>query len=1157
MKHTPKEFKPTSWAINNKTSIFIFTVIVMILGIATYNSLPKEQFPDIVIPTIFVSTYYPGTSPTDMENLVTRHIEKEIKSISGIKKITSNSVQDFATIVVEFNTGVVVADAKQKVKDAVDKSKRNLPTDLSTYGDPQVIDINFSEFPMENINLSGDIELSKLKKYSDDLKDRIEELPAVTRVDIVGAPEREIQVDLDMYKMEIAQVTTRDVEDAIAYENVIVSGGQIPMSGMKRSLKVDGEFTDMDQIRNLIIQTGSGDPIYLRDIATVTDGYKEKESYARLDEKNVITLNVIKRSGQNLIQTSDKVRDIVKDMQETQFPQQLKISVTGDQSTQTRNTLTDLLNSIIIGFVLVTLILMFFMGPTNAIFVGLSVPLSIFLAFLVMPTIGFNLNMIVLFSLLFALGIVVDDAIVVIENTWRILNQTKLPVSLAAKYAAGEVFAPVLAGTLTTLSPFVPLAFWPGIVGKFMFYLPITLILTLLASLVVAYIINPVFAVTFMKIKEEPGHENGVRKKSNRTLYITSGAFVFLAIIFYLFKSPGLGNFTLFLLALVYLNKYVLTGLIARFQQGFIPRMQHGYARVITWALGMIHFKIFGRRYRIMRPWMMLLGTVLLFIFSFVMIGLRQPPIEFFPTSDPNFIYVYAKLPVGTDVRVTDSVTKTLEKKVFDIVGKNNPIVDAVIGNVAIGADDNQFGGGNPAPNKGKVTVAFKEYKYRNGQSTRDYMDKIRSSVKNLPGVEISVDQEQGGPPTGKPINIEITGDDYNQLIATSIGLRHYLDSVQIPGVEALKSDAEVSNPEIAISLDRERMRRENISTGQVGSEIRTAVYGNEASKYRELEDEYPIMVRYDPSQRKDLDALSNLKITFRNQNNGQIRQIPLSSIASISYNNSLGAVTRKNLKRVITLSSNVLNGYTPTEVNQNIGNAVKDFKIPEGLMISQTGQQEEQDESQNFLMTAMMISLCLIFLILVTQFNSFSKPLIILSEILFSIIGVLLGFAIFKMKISIVMTGIGIVGLAGIAVRNGILLVEFADELKARGLKTRDAIIQAGKTRMTPVILTASATMLALVPLAVGFNIDFVSLFTHLQPHIYFGGDNVAFWGPLSWTIIFGLSFATFLTLILVPCMYLIAYSLKVKLSRWRGRTFGIRPAKKVEEPENVEILI
>lgn len=1130
MKHI-KYFKPTNWSIDNKTSIYILTVIIGIMGIMTYNSLPKEQFPDIVIPTITVQTIYPGTSPTDMENLVTRHIEKQIKPISGIKTTRSYSFQDFSVITVEFNTGVDVSEAKQKVKDAVDKAKQDLPSDLPS--DPIVNDVNFSDFPMMNININGNYDLSTLKDYADQLKDKIEELPEITRVDMIGALDREIQVDVDMYKMQAARITMGDIERAIASQNVLISGGTVPMGNMKRTLKVNGQYTNIDQIRNILVSSVPGSAIYLRDVATITDGYKEKESYARLDGKNVITLNVVKRSGQNLINASDKTRAIIASMQKTVFPSDLSFVITGDQSTATRNTLTDLINSIIIGFVLVTLVLMFFMGVTNALFVGLSVPLSIFIGFLVMPSIGFNLNMIVLFSLLFALGIIVDDAIVVIENTHRIFHNNKnLGIGKAAKVAAGEVFIPVMAGTLTTLAPFLPLAFWPGIIGKFMFYLPITLIITLLASLVAAFIFNPVYATSFMSRKHDgelPTEEEKLKKK--KSFRNTIIVFIVIAGLFYLSQSFGMGNFTLFLLLLVLFNKFILTGVITRFQKTAIPALQRNYERMIRWALKGKH------------PYVLLGGTILLLFISPVFVALRSPDVVFFPSGDPNFIYAYIKLPVGTDVAYTDSITKTVEEKVYQVIGKNNPMVDAVISNVAVGAGDPMEGGGLIEPNKGKVTVAFKEYKYRDGKSTQDLLDQIRTKLKGMVGVEIAVDKEQNGPPTGKPINIEVAGDNLTELIRTSDNLKHFLDSLKIDGVEGLKSNIDVTNPEIRVDVDPEKAQLYGLSTAQVGMEIRNAVFGKEVSKYKHLEDEFPIMIRYAPEQRRNIDAIMNLTMTFRDMNTGMIKQVPLSAVAKASYESSVGSITRINMKRVVTLSSNVLTGYTPTAVNAVITENLKNFPMPDGVSVKQTGESEDQAETSAFLGTAMMVSLGLILLILVTQFNSVSKPLIILSEIIFSVIGVLLGIAIFNMSFVIVMTGMGIVGLAGIVVKNGILLVEFTDELRSRGYKTREAIIEAGKIRMIPVLLTASATILGLVPLAVGFNINFQTLFTELNPHIYLGGDNVVFWGPLSWTIIFGLSFATFLTLILVPSMYFISHTCKIwwkrKTKKWFGWNF------------------
>ncbi|HRH03927.1 MAG TPA: efflux RND transporter permease subunit [Bacteroidia bacterium] len=1120
MKDLEKEFKPTTWSINNKTSIFVMTIIITLAGIMSYNSLPKEKFPDIVIPTIYVSTVNFGTSPKDMENLITKPLEKQIKAISGVKKLTSNSIQDFSNVIVEFNTDVSVPLAKQKVKDAVDKARTDLPQTLTR--EPNVIEVDFSEMPIMYVNISGDFDLNKLKNFADDAKDKIEGMREITRVDVVGALDREIQINVDKFKMEAADVTMRDIEMAVKYENMTMSAGLVKMDAMKRSISIMGEFKDPRLLNDIIIRSSSGATVYLKDIAEIKDGFKEKESYARLAHKNVITLNIIKRSGENLIEASDKVREIIADLQKEKFPKDLKVTITGDQSTSTRVTLHDLINTIIIGFILVTVILMFFMGATNALFVAMSVPLSCFLAFLVFPSIGFNLNMIVLFAFLLALGIVVDDAIVVIENTHRIFDNGKVPIKQAAKIAAGEIFLPVLSGTLTTLAPFIPLAFWKGIIGKFMFFLPVTLIVTLLASLVVAYLINPVFAVQFMKPHQDD-NDPLVKAKKNKGLKITGVVFAAVALLFYISGNFGMGNFILFLYGLILLNRFVFTKVILNFQTKVWPAIQDRYARILSRALQ-------GRR-----PIWLLVGTVGLLIFSFVLTGIVKPKVVFFPNSDPNFVYTYINLPVGTNVEYTDSITRIVEDRVYKVMepdGKPNPIVESIISNVAVGATDPNDGDRSTAPNKGKVSVAFVEFAHRNGASTSVYLDKIREAVKGIPGAEITVDKEAAGPPVGKPVSIEITGDDLTDLIQVSKRLKLYLDSLQIPGVEELKSDIQNNKPEIVVDIDRERANREGISTAQIGGEIRNAVFGAEVSKFRDANDEYPIQLRYKEDQRNNIDVLMNLKITYRDMNmGGMIRQVPLASVAKIHYDNTFGGIKRKNQKRIVTLSSNVLSSANPNEVVGKVQDAVARFSIPSGISIDMTGEQQEQKETGAFLGAALMTSLGLIFLILVMQFNSISRPLIILSEILFSVIGVLLGMSIFNMQISIIMTGIGIVALAGIVVRNGILLVEFTDLLMEQGMELNAAIIEAGRTRMTPVILTASATILGLIPLAVGLNIDFVTLFTEFNPHIFFGGDSVAFWGPLSWTMIFGLSFATFLTLILVPAMYLLAMRLKQKL--------------------------
>lgn len=1025
----------------------------------------------------------------------------------------------------EFNTGIEISDAKQKVKDQVDKTKTT-----STWPrldkDPDVIEIELSDIPIMYVNISGNYDLKRIKKYADLLKDRIESFSEITRVDMVGALDREIQVNVDMFKMQAASVTFRDIMGAIANENATVSGGNINIQNMSRSIRVVGEFKNIEQIKNITFTSSSGAIVTLKDIADVKDSFHDQESFSRFGRKNVITLNVVKRSGQNLLDASDKIKASIEEFKKNKFPKDLNVQITADQSEFTRRTLKELNNTIIIGFILVTIVLMFFMGLTNAIFVGLSVPLSMALAYIVLPGINFTMNMLVMFSFIFALGIVVDDAIVVIENTHRIFKRYKVGIVEAAKRATGEIFLPILSGTLTTLAPFVPLAFWPGVVGSFMFFIPITLIITLFASLIVAYIINPVFAVDFMTHDDDETviyHRKKVYKVGGIILgiaglfYILSG-FKFGSVVF------GIANFIAFI-GLSYIG-HNLYGhkVLERFQKRVIPKMMDGYDRLLRWCLKGKH------------PYRLLYGTIALLFVSFFISGAFGPKVEFFPNNDPNTILVYAKLPVGTDVNYTDSIAKEIEKRVYKVFGENNPIVESIVTNVALGASNNFFDLGVTS-NKAKVSVNFVEFAKRHSKHTLPYMDSIRNAITDIPGVELSVEKNRMGPPTGKPINIEISSENIPELVSTTDGFIRYLDSINIPGVEKFNTDFEKNKPEIIVDFDRVRANHEGITSGQVGGELRTAIFGTDVSKFREGEDQYPIEVRYKSDQRKDIDLLMNHKITYRDMNSGQLRQIPLSAVANLKYQNSVGGINRTNLKRVITVNSNVTAGFTANEIIAKIKKVLPQFAKPESVDIKITGEQEDQKESMMFLGKAMLLSLFLILFILITQFNSIGKTAIILSEILFSLIGVLLGFTIFQMPYSIIMTGMGVVALAGIVVRNGILLVEFTDVMRSRGLRTREAIIQGGKTRITPVVLTATATILGLIPLAIGFNIDFASLLTHLNPHIHFGGENKMFFGPLANTIIFGLTFATFLTLILIPVMYYIGYSGKLRFRRLRHK--------------------
>ena len=1129
-----KEFGPTSWSIRNRTPIYLMIIFISIIGIMQFLTLPKEQFPDVVIPTVVIQTINVGNSPRDIENLITQPIEKQLKGITGAKidKITSSSLQDFSAITVEFETDVSTDMAVQKVRDAVDKAKKDLPTDLTQ--EPTVIEVSLSEIPIMFVNLSGDYDMMHLKDIADDVQDKFEEFAEITRVDIVGAPEREFQINVDNYKMQSAGLTFDDISGAVQRENMDISGGLLEVGNMKRTLQIKGQFKDKYDIEEIVLRNRFGQPIYLKDIAQIKDTVKTSESYARLNGKNVVTLNIVKRAGENLISTSDNIKASVEEMRGNIIPQDLNVVITGDQSIGTRSSFNELVNAIVIGFVLVLLILMFFMGVTNAFFVALSVPLSMFVAFLFIPAAELitgtdvTLNFIVLFALLFGLGIIVDDAIVVIENTHRIFVNNKGKVSSieAAKMAAGEVFIPVLAGTMTTLAPFIPLLFWPGIIGKFMIYLPTMLIFTLSASLIVAFIMNPVFAVDFMNHPEE----DAVKKKSSVFKSKPFLISLLAGIFFHLISIPFLGNLLIFFALVVVLYTYVFDSLIHKFQNNVLPAIMSNYEKLLRWAVD-------G-----WKPVWLLAGTFVLLILSFVFFSARNVPVVFFPESDPNFIYVYLKLPVGTNVEYTDSLTKVVEKRVTNVLNgpenKPNPAVESVISNVAIGASDPRSGDRSTQPNLGRVQVSFVEFQHRKGISTSQYLDEFREALKGIPGAQITVDKEANGPPTESPINIEVASEDFATLTESAVELKKYLDSLQIEGVEELKLDVDLTNPEITLSINRQRAMSEGVSTAQIGMQIRTALFGQEVTKIKDGEDEYKVQLRNIEVQRQSLSELLNMRIVFRDMATGLTKSIPISSVVDVDYTSTYGSIKRKDVKRVITIFSNVLTGYTPTEVNAQLANAIKEFpgRANPAVTIKQTGEGKQQAETGAFLAKALVFALMIILFILVLQFNSISKAIIILTEIAFSVIGVLLGFAITGMSVSVVMTGIGIIGLAGIVVKNAILVIDFAEELRARGMKTKEAVIQAGKIRIIPVLLTALAAIAALAPLAIGFNINFVTMFSELNPQIFFGGDSASFWKPLAWTIIFGVTVAFFMTLVLVPGMYLIAERLRRPMRRQFG---------------------
>ncbi|MCO6499961.1 MAG: efflux RND transporter permease subunit [Vicingus serpentipes] len=1131
-----KRFGLTTLSVKNRTTVFVLTVIVLIAGAASYISMPREAFPEIVIPEIYVGTPYPGNSAVDIEKLITRPLEKEINAITGIDKISSSSIQGYSSIQVKFDFSVTPDEALRKVKDAVDKAKSDadFPDDLPA--EPNVFAMNFSELmPVMNINLSGNFSGDLLKDYAEIIEDKVEALPQITKVDIRGIQEKEVKIKVDALKMESMQISYQDIENAVGFENMTISGGDIIVDGLRRTVRTTGDFTEWEAIENVIIKQEKGNIVYLRDVAEVIFEEKDRESYAREFGQPVVMCDVFKRGGANLLDASDAINDIIKELKETEFPENLTITITSDMSEKTRTQVGELENSIIFGMLLVVGVLLFFLGLRNALFVGIAIPLSMFIAFMILGAVGVTLNMMVLFSLVLALGMLVDNGIVIVENIYRLMDEGYTPIK-AAIHGAGEVAWPIIASTATTLAAFLPLAIWPGQMGEFMKFLPITLMIVLGSSLFVALVINPVFTAVFMKLEEKPANK--------RKIIVVSTAFILFGLLIVVSGAMAFGNILIATGLTILTTTYFYNPATIYFQEKILPKLEVFYQRFLTYILrGKNPIKWVG-------------GTFILLIVSFVLIAVASPKVEFFPVNMPNYLNIFIDQPVGTDIQATNNITKEVEQKLMNYFNaeievrgeklQRNFMIESIIGQVGNGTSDPAQGVsmGN-TPNKARITISFVKFSERKGMSTNQIMNEVRSVVRGIPGVQITVDKDQAGPPQGKPINIELYGDNYEALIEEAEKMQHFINKSNIYGIEELNLDIQTGKPEIIVNVDRQKAKRFNLSTAQIGSAIRTALFGKEISKYKEGEDDYKIIVRMNDESRYNMDNLINQKITFRDPSNGKISQVPISSVAKAEKTTTFSAIKRKDLKRVVTIQSNVIEGANPNEVVANIKSVLKDYPIDDKHEWMFTGQQEEQAKEMSFLSTALMIAVFLIFLIIVAQFNSISAPVIIVTSVVFSLIGVLLGLVVFQMDFVIMMTMIGIISLAGIVVNNAIVLIDYTKLLIERkrldlGLEEKEklpmnevvnAIIEGGKTRLRPVLLTAITTILGLMPLAVGMNINFFTLFSDLDPQIYFGGDNVVFWGPMSWTIIFGLTFATLLTLVIVPVMFLLLAKLKNRI--------------------------
>ena len=1127
MKNKLKEFGLTSLAIDNATSVFLVSFMILLFGLQSYQKMPKQQYPDASMPTIFVNTPYFGNSAEEIENLISRPIEKELEGVEGIKSVNSTSIQDFSVIVAEFEASLEMSEVLRKTKDAVDKAKSELPTDLKQ--DPEILEINFSEIPIVTVNVSGDYSPDELRAYAEQLKNKIELIKEVSKVQMRGQQEREMKIDVDLNKMQSLKVSFTDIENAVKTENLTMSGGEIVKNGFRRAVRIVGQFTSDIELENIIVKSETQRPIYLKDIATVKYGYKERTSYARSDGYPVISLDVIKRKGKNLLAAADELK-IVLAQEVNELPSDLKVSLFNDQSVNTRNEVSNLENSIISGVILVILVLLFFLGLRNASFVGIAIPLSMLMGILFLYVSGTTMNIVVLFSLILALGLLVDNGIVVVENIYRYMQDGYSSIE-AAKFGTGEVAWPIIASTATTLAAFLPLAFWPGIMGEFMKFMPITLMLVLGSSLFVALVINPVLTSRFMKVDTQADERSGyVTKRKN--VFIGIAIMLLMAVAGHIINIDWIRNLMVLTAAISALNFFLLRPGAFLFQNSMMPRLEKFYNRFVTFALDGI------------KPILFFIGTFILLFASGLLFAVKTPKVTFFPSADPIYINTFIELPLGVDIEKTNEITKEVETKILQILEKNEQIVEAVLTQIGENTSDpNQPPEPGLTPHKARITVNFIPTQDRGGVSTREILNEIRGSIKNYAGVKIFVDKNADGPPTGKPINLEIRGDNIDTLVTLTTRVKALINNLPIEGIEGLNADVNMGKPELLINIDRAAARRYELSTYSISDALRTSVFGKEVSKYKDGEDEHPIMLRLSEKYRNDENKLINQKVTFRNPANGQIVQVPISAVATFNYSSTYSSIRRLDGQRVITLSSNLLDGYNANEIVTELQNEMSSFDLPEGYTYEFTGEQQQQAEDMAFLGGALLLAVFLIFIILVTQFNSIISPFIVILSIVFSLIGVLLGYVITGSTISVIFTGVGIISLAGVVVNNAIVLIDYINLLVRnksddQGLSSTDelpyheiknSIIEAGGTRLRPVLLTAITTVLGLIPLALGINFNFFTLISELDPQYFSGGDNTAMWGPMAWTIIYGLTFATFLTLVVIPVMYWLAYRAKM----------------------------
>lgn len=1051
--------------VRRGSTVLLLTVCIFIFGLWTYDTLPREASPDVEIPVVMVTTPYVGVSPEDIESLVTNPLEDELAGVKDLKKMSSTSAEGISLITMEFEPEVVIDDALQKVRDRVSRARPDLPEDVE---ETSVTEVSFSDFPIIIVTIAGPIDEEDLKKLGERLRDDVKELGGVLDAKLTGGRTREIQIQVDPVRLNHFGLALTDVIGAIGDENVNVPGGDVDAGEASVLLRVPGEFQDPSEIERVAIKRKGDRPVFIRDVATVVDAFEERETYARMNGQPAVSLAVSKRSGANILEVAEAVKALAAEHQE-KWPEGVSFRTLGDQSEMISSMVSDLENGIVTALLLVVGVLVIFMGVRSSLFVAVSIPLSMLLAMIVVESFDMTLNMIVLFSLILALGMLVDNAIVLVENIYRHAEMGKGRRE-AAIDGTKEIAIAVAASTATTVAAFAPLVFWTGVMGQFMGYMPKTVIIVLIASLLVAVGILPAATARLMP------------KGMARTAVAEAG--------------PRYG------------------------------RAMRGYRRALEWSIRHRYISAFVGV-------LSLVGTVIVYADN-------NHGMEFFPETDPNRATISVRAPDGTGLEATDAIVRRIEAILA--VEAN---VDVFVAETGISGGGDPMTAAQPASNFARITVDFlpDEASAAKGETVRlekttDTVDRIRQQVLEIPGAEISVEKERMGPPVGSPIAVEVSGDDFHAVGELAAGVRRKLS--QVPGATDLTDNYRVGRPEMRLSIDRGAAKRVGTSTSSVANTVRTAVAGAKASSFRDGDDEYDITVMVDPRFRDDLQSVLSLRIPGKLDTSPDTFPVPISTVATFELAGGNGSIYHIDQDLVVTIEGDIAEGHNETDVRAAVLSTIDEIDTEPGYGLRLGGAQDEQKEAQEFLVRAFVIAIFLIAAVLVTQFNSFDLPLIIMASVVLSLVGVLWGLMLTGTPFGIIMTGLGVISLAGVVVNNAIVLLDYVQQLKATGLATFEALVEAGTARFRPVMLTAATTVLGLVPMALGISIDFRNL------RVLSGTQSAQWWGAMAVAVIFGLAFATVLTLVMVPTMYSILDDVRGVWGRGRrfaGRLAGRQP--------------